>query len=84
MGTIKIPPDMHRHLEELRNTRRQYEAASGTKVIGTGGRKMTQEEADMVELVNAVKAAKQLYESLTMESEIMKELRAQWKKSGSM
>lgn len=79
-----LTPDMQQHLEELRNTRERYEEICGVKVIATGSREMKAEEMNKIELVNAVKAAKRWYESLTMESEIMKELREQWKKSGSM
>ncbi len=78
-----ITPSMRQNLKELRNTRERYEEEIGTKVIGTGAREMKPEEADQMELVNAVKAAKQWYEMLAMESEIIKELRSQWKKSKS-
>lgn len=79
-----MTPDMQRHLEELRHTRERYEEICGMKVIATGSREMEAEEMNKIELVNAVRAAKRWYESLIMESEIMKELREQWKKSGSI
>lgn len=81
MGTVEITPTMQTHLKELRDTRKRYEAVIGEKVIGTGSKQMTPEELDKVELVNAIKAAKQWYESLAMETEVMKELRAEFGRS---
>ena len=84
METIRITRSMRQHLEEVRTARKRYEAASGEKVIGAGYCQADPEKLDKIELVNAVIAAKHYYESLAMEAEIMKGLREQWAKSGSI